>query len=211
MTRVYFVRHGQSMANVQDLVAGFYDAPLSALGEEQARLTASLLSEIPFSAIYASDLKRACSTGLAIADDHGLPLVLCEGLRECFAGDWEGRPFAEIIGEPDFDAWMHRPGEFTFPGGESLASCQKRVVAAVNDIVAAHPGETVCVAGHAVAIRVLECHWRGLPINELNAVPWVGNASVTIVDYEIDGTSHIVERDIVRHLGELSTVLPDVI
>lgn len=211
MTRIYFIRHGQSMANVHDLVAGFYDTPLSELGNSQAQLTAEFLKDVSFDAVYASDLQRAYDTGCTVAKMHDLTPIKCEGLRENFAGEWEGKPFSEIATHPAFDDWMHHPERFCFPGGESLQECQARVISAVREIISKHPHGTICIATHAVAMRVLECHWRQCPISQINTIPWVGNASITIVDYDEHNNAIVVERDNVSHLGESATVLPDCI
>lgn len=209
MTRIYFIRHGQSMANVENLVAGYYNAPLSSLGEQQARLTADYLADVPFSAVYASDLSRAYETGKAVADRRGLSVNPLEALREIFAGELEGRPFQEMMDGPCFAVWNDCPAEFVFPGGESMADFQKRVDAAVRGIAAAHPEETVCVATHATVIRVLECLWRGLALEHLNTISWVGNASVTVVDYDEQGIGRLVDWNVTTQLGDISTAFPE--
>jgi len=59
MTRVYFVRHGESESNLITQFAGSLDMPLTEKGRKQAALTAEFLKNIPFSAVYSSDLSRA--------------------------------------------------------------------------------------------------------------------------------------------------------
>ena len=77
-----------------------------------------------------------------------------------------------------------------------------------------HPGQTLCIATHATPIRVMECVWRGLSLADMQQIPWVSNASVTIVRYDLDGqggvTGQLVQRDLHEHLGSDLTVLPQI-
>jgi len=72
---LYLVRHGQ---------ADPHDGPLSADGEQQARLTGQRLKDVPFSTIYHGPLPRAAQTALLIAASlPGVPVSECE-----LAGDY---------------------------------------------------------------------------------------------------------------------------
>lgn len=208
MTRLYFVRHGQSEANLQECFAGHYNAPLTELGHKQAARTAGALKEIPFTAVYASDLARAADTGRAVADLCDLPLHTTNRLREIHAGEWEARPFAELLERDDYGVWMRQVGVAACPGGESVAQLQQRIRSVVEDIVRAHPGETVCIATHATPIRVMECVWTDTPLEEMHTIPWVGNASVTVAEYDESLQGRLVERDIHEHLRDLFTNTP---
>ena len=77
----------------------------------------------------------------------------------------------------------------------------------MEEIARRHPGETVCIATHATPIRVMECLWRGIPLERMHTIPWVKNASVTVVEYDEQPYGRLLERDIVTHLGELATAL----
>lgn len=59
VARFYIVRHGETDANRQRIIQGHLDTELNAAGIEQAQLTANALANIPFTAAYTSDLKRA--------------------------------------------------------------------------------------------------------------------------------------------------------
>ena len=208
-TRLYFIRHGESEANRRELFAGSLDMPLTEKGRAQADATAAFLLDIPFTAVYASDLKRAYNTGAAVAQLHGLEAIPTQQLREIFAGLWEGRTYSDLEREhaDSYNVWKKTIGLAACPGGESVARLQGRVRACVEEIVHNHPGETVCIATHATPIRVMECLWTHTPLERMHTIPWVSNASVTIAEYDSSLQGRLVERDIHLHLGELHTVL----
>ena len=88
--RIYIVRHGQSTHNANQDVPHNPDPPLTALGREQAKMTACSLREAGIGAValYASPQRRALETAFALHKalqlvPHVLP-DLCEvgGLRE---------------------------------------------------------------------------------------------------------------------------------
>jgi broad specificity phosphatase PhoE len=49
-----------------------------------------------------------------------------------------------------------------FPGGESYEELRARVVAALNELVARHGGETIVVVSHAGANRAALATWLGV-------------------------------------------------
>ncbi len=207
-TRIYFIRHGESEANQRQIFAGQTDVSLTPLGRRQAACTAEYLRTVALDAVYTSDLLRAVQTAQPVADSHGLPLRMRPALQEIHAGEWEGRPFTELMTRPDYRQWIQQIGLAHCAGGESVAELQSRIAAAVADIVRRHPGGTVCIVTHAAAIRTQECLWRGVPLAQMHTVPWVSNASVTVADYTAPDTGHLLARDIHAHLGQLETVLP---
>jgi broad specificity phosphatase PhoE len=79
-------------------------------------------------------------------------------LREGYRGKWEGRRFIDVEREdPEgYAAWRRAGPDFRFPGGESLAEHQARVLEALRDIHAAGelPALVVC---HRGSIRAVLC------------------------------------------------------
>ena len=205
--KLYFIRHGESQANEQAVFAGQWDAPLTERGRKQAAYTAGFLRNIPFTAVYASDLSRALDTGRMIADVHRLPVQPLSSLREINAGQWERQPFTVLEKQDSYQLWLSRIGLAACPGGESVAALQRRIRQAVEIIARRHPGGMVCIATHATPIRVMECLWRGVPLEQMHTIPWVKNASVTVAEYDEQPRGRLLERDIVTHLGELATTL----
>lgn len=209
MTTIYFVRHGESESNLITQFAGSLDMPLTQRGREQAALTASYLSEFPITAVYASDLSRAFETGHIIASRVQAPILAMQDLREIYAGQWEGKTYAQLEYEfPDsYSIWKNQIGLAVCDGGESVVQLQQRVQQCVSRIVANHPNQTICIATHATPIRVMECLWTNTHIENMHTIPWVGNASVTMVEYRDNGSVSVIARDVHEHLGKLSTRL----
>lgn len=203
-TQVIFVRHGQSKANTDNYFAGHLDAPLTALGMEQAERMADFVKTYPVTSVYASDLSRASDTARPIADFFNLPIITDKRLREIHAGEWQKQTFTVLDKNDTYLSW--RTGEFPIApkGGESIADLFTRVHAALAEIVAKHPGETIAVVTHATPIRVLKTEWMGVPLSKLRTISSPPNASVTIVNYKEDGRHEILLDGENSFLGELS-------
>ncbi len=209
MTKVYFIRHGQSTANLTKCFAGHLDLPLTDLGRQQAECTAKFLANIPLSAVYSSDLARAYDTAVAVAGRHRLTVQTDRDLREIFAGEWEGRCFDEL-NESDaaYRHWVEDIGTAVCTNGESVAQMFTRVHDAVERIVAKHPNESVCIVCHGTPIRALTCVLSGIPLKQMHTVPWASNASVTIAEFSSANEEKIISADLHEHLGSLSSSLP---
>ena len=102
MTRLIFIRHGQSEANQQNRFAGQTNVPLTELGKAQARCAAEYITKREkIDKIYSSDLQRAHNTALPTSKLTGIPINDATELREICAGVWEGRLASEIEIEYD--------------------------------------------------------------------------------------------------------------
>jgi len=92
--RLYFVRHGESELNHQQIYSGHIDTPLTERGREQARLAGQETS-LTFDLILSSPLVRALETAQIIATATGYPTaqILTNPLFiERGLGQLEGQP-----------------------------------------------------------------------------------------------------------------------
>ena len=210
MTTLIFVRHGQSLANRERFFAGHTDVPLLDSGVAQAKATAEYIADTyKIDKAYASDLIRARKTGEVIAERLGLTVTCDEGLREIYGGEWEGVPFARLTEEypESYRIWREDIGRAVCDGGESLAELGARVLATCKRIAEENDGKTILIATHAAAIRSFMCLCAGRPIEDMQDIPWVSNASVTEIEYS-EGEWKIVTAGYDAHLEDLRTVLP---
>lgn len=186
-TTLYLVRHGESEANAAKRYAGQSDSPLTARGREQAQAVAAALRSVRFDRVISSDLARARDTAEVIAREHGLEVEAYPELREIDVGEAAGRSIEDA--KERFD-WG--PGRFVeWPGGESLEEVRDRVVSAIDRIVGASPGRTICIVGHGGVTRILVSHLLGLLPELYRHHSPTENTNVTVI--RTDGLSYRVE------------------
>ncbi|MCP9487701.1 MAG: histidine phosphatase family protein [Gaiellaceae bacterium MAG52_C11] len=152
MTEILFVRHGETDWNVERRVQGHSDRPLNATGKAQARKLATELRRECLDAIYASDLARARETAQAVAEQHGLEVEVLPALREKHFGTWEGLLDTEI--RERFPQANGGP----WGDGETSEEVNERVLSALHDIAARHPGGRVLVVSHGGPLRAVLRH-----------------------------------------------------
>jgi alpha-ribazole phosphatase len=166
---IYLVRHGKiQRAGDERRYVGHIDLPLTQEGIKQAQNLQKRFERVKLGAIYCSDLSRSTQTAKTIVGSRKLPVIPRKDLREVSMGKWEGCTFGEIAQQfPDeFKARGNDIASYQVPGGESFAECSKRVVAALEDIMASTSGNLLIV-GHAAVNRLLLCHILGMPIGNL--------------------------------------------
>jgi broad specificity phosphatase PhoE len=158
---ILLARHGETDDNREPIrVQGFTDTPLNDTGRRQARGLAERIAALPparaVRSLWTSDLSRARETAEIVGARIGLVPTLDPRLREASRGRWEGHRFIDIApSEPElYAAWLRAGPGFRFPGGESLAEQQQRVLEALAEIHAAGalPALVVC---HGGSIRVV--------------------------------------------------------
>lgn len=187
--RLILVRHGETVWNVQERVQGHQDSPLTERGREQTGRAAKRLAEMDIAAVYSSDTNRAREAGRLIAGSHGLAVRPREDLRERSYGVLEGLTLEEAAERDSgwLERWRADRLRLAPPGGESQPELCRRVMAALREIAAAHPGEAVVVATHGGPIKSAVFAVLDIPISSWD-LTWVANGSITV----LRGTSEVL-------------------
>jgi len=176
----WFLRHGETDWNAQNLAQGNVEIPLNETGLAQARSAALLLRDRGITTIISSPFSRAKVTADIAAGTLGRPVSVDPDLRETAYGVQEGKPMTEW-----FTAWI--AGALTPSGGESFADLTRRAVAAINRATA-RPSPVLVVA-HGALFRALRGAMGHEPnVRTRNAVPmWceppAGGAKVWSLTY----------------------------
>ena len=145
-TELYLVRHGETDWNRQRRIQGLTDIPLNDEGRAQARATGKLLARREWDGVFTSPLGRARETAELIAAEVGCgePQIV-DALVERNYGDAEGMEFDEIESR-----W---PDRMAVPGQETREDVVARVLPALHQLAAQHPGRSLIVVSHGGAIR----------------------------------------------------------
>jgi len=172
---ILLARHGETDDNVPPYrFQGQRDTSLNERGRAQARELAERVTALdpPVGSLWCSDLSRARETAEIVGARLGIEPRADARLREGWRGEWEGYLFDEIArSDPErYAAWRAPDAEvgFRFPGGESLAEQQARVLACLREIgeavfrpsaTASGPpaGDVTLVVCHGGSIRTVLC------------------------------------------------------
>ena len=181
-TRLLLIRHAEVEARYQGVFGGLIDMDLSPRGHEQAAALAKCLHRRPWSAIYASPMKRVQQTLAPLLVNGTPPPVILPDLREADFGDWTGLAWGEVQAKLGISAfsWLDQLECAGIPNAECAQTLQARVEPCLRQILAAHAGQQVAVFCHGGIIRVLLAILFRWPLSRLGAFE-IDYASLTQV------------------------------
>lgn len=182
-TVVLLVRHGETPTTGKLLPGRAPGLHLSEHGRLQAEGVAERLAGVKgITAIYASPLERTRETAAPLAAALGMKVRVDKGLLEADIGDWTGMDFKTVRKAPEWKAVHQYPSGFRFPGGESFVEMQSRILAALERLRAAHPGETIVAVSHADTIKAAVAHALGTHLDLFQRIV-ISPCSVTAIAY----------------------------
>lgn len=167
VTRVCFVRHGETDWNVEKRIQGQLDIALNETGRAQALAMAFNAAHHRFEAIYSSDLARAMETARALAQRENLEVRPLRQLRERHYGIFQGITAGEGAERHPlaYQRYMARDPEYDFETGESMTAHAARVASAVDWMVRHHAGQTIAAVTHAGVLDILYRRATGRPLH----------------------------------------------
>ena len=161
MGHFYFVRHGQTVWNVENKICGATDSPLTEYGREQARETGSkiLVEGIKADEILCSPLSRAADTAQLISEMTGIPYRVEPRLIEQNFGKWESTPRdgMDFKKAKEFFACSHE-------GGESTLRLAQRIYNLLDDIK--KEDKVYLLVAHNGISRAIESYVRDMSNEE---------------------------------------------
>jgi len=158
-SKLYLIRHGQSIYNLENRFTGWKDVDLTDLGTSQAKEAAKLLQDENFDLAFTSNLYRAQKTLDIILDELNMSLdvIKNEALNERDYGDLVSQnksEAAEKFGEKQVQIWR-RSFDTPPPGGESLKMTLERTLPYFNSDIKPHlsDGKNIILSAHGNSIR----------------------------------------------------------
>ncbi|MGB7127969.1 MAG: histidine phosphatase family protein [Candidatus Rhabdochlamydia sp.] len=165
--KFYFVRHGKTDWNKQNLCQGQIDIPLNQSGIEEIEQLSSLLITLPFSKIFTSPLLRALQSAQIIQKYCSLPIEVIDALKERGWGSMEGSTSADMyqieeLEEKDASYVSHF-------GIEPRLAFKQRVLYGINSAL---NQETPLIVSHGRVFLIL------LEILNLPFIRQISNATI---------------------------------
>jgi probable phosphoglycerate mutase len=164
-THLYLIRHGEAFSNIEHVLAGESDRGLTERGTAQARALGARLAngEITADVLYASTFLRARQTAEFVSEALKLPINWDDELQELRPGEADGMHIDEARTRfENLPRFLQEPFTPIAPGGESWATFQYRVSAALENLITRHRGQTIVAVAHGGVIEVSFLHFLGL-------------------------------------------------
>ncbi len=174
---IYFIRHGESEANLRGVFAGQKeDSILTEKGRLQAIETAENLKSLSFKIdrIISSPLKRTTETAEIIAKEIGFPvnqIEIDDRITEYDMGSLTGTPIKKISSMLLISALN---AESTIKFHDRIFSCMKEL---------SNSPKNILVVSHAGVGRILEAVKLNIEINLFYDIPAYPNASINKIDW----------------------------
>ena len=165
-TRIYLVRHGETVWNREKRWQGHIDKPLNETGIKQAEAVADFFEEHTCDVIYSSDLRRAYDTADASGSRIGVGIIKDERLREKHMGIMQGLSVEEFKknNRIEYDKMMSNPSGYIIPEGETMEEFRDRVISCLKEIISENPGKTAAVFCHGGNLNVILRHILDIPL-----------------------------------------------
>lgn len=172
MLKIYLARHGQSEDNLNHILGGLRDSPLTALGITQATSLAKKISDsgIHFDALYASPLQRARKTAEIVGNALGMIPVEMQNLRERDFGVMSGLPdsVVEEMCKPD----IYKPANESFyyflspKGAETFPDLLDRAKLILEELQSKHSEGNILLVSHSDLGKMIYAQYYGLTSEE---------------------------------------------
>ena len=167
MPVVLLIRHGENEYVKKGRLAGRKPGVhLNDRGRAQADALAEALKQIPLKAVYSSPLDRTMETAAPLAAIHKLEVIEVPGLQEVDYGKWQDKTLKQLATRKLWRTVQQNPSQMRFPGGESFAESQLRIVTALQELAAVHkPKDTFACVGHSDMIKLAVSYFIGQPLD----------------------------------------------
>ncbi|MEE1305582.1 MAG: histidine phosphatase family protein [Agathobacter sp.] len=175
MKRIYFVRHGQTVWNVENKICGATDIELTELGHQQAIATGEEILKMGIKAdeILYSPLIRAKDTALHISQITGIPAREEARLKEQNFGKYESTP-------RNGEEFQKAKKQFiaTYEGGESMLRLAQRIYNLLDELK--EDDKTYILVAHNGIARMVNSYFIEMTNDEFASF---GVENCAVVEY----------------------------
>ena len=176
--KLYVVRHGETIWNVENRVQGITDIPLTDQGRLDATLLKDLVKDINIDVVISSPLERAIETAKILTDGK-LPINTDDRIKERDWGLNEGANIDEVDRWDCWDVILNTRVQNI----ESVQDFMYRVSSFLEDIKVKYKDKNVLVVTHSAVIRVI--HYMLGTIPEDGDLTRMDIPNLRILEYEL--------------------------
>jgi probable phosphoglycerate mutase len=167
MPTFLLIRHAENEYVAKGRLAGrLPGVHLNQNGKKQAETLAANLANIPIKRIYASPMERCLETAQPLAAAIGKEVIPRDGLIEVDFGKWQDKTLKQLRRRKLWKVVQANPARMQFPGGESFANAQQRIVQELETLVQKHnPKDIIACFSHSDLIKLAVSYHLGQPVD----------------------------------------------
>lgn len=159
---IFFIRHGQTDDNLNQIYTGQKDVPLNQNGIAQAKSTAEELKDTKIDICFCSPLLRAKQTCEEIVKYHkNLRVIYDDRLKERDYGNLVGLPVDTI----NYNRWQVINDKRTQKeyNAETIMSVFERLSSFYDEILPKYKNKNILVVAHSGVGRISSAYFNGMP------------------------------------------------
>lgn len=185
-TKLYIVRHTETIGNIEKRLTGREDYEVTENGEKAIEKLTKKLSNIKFDAIYSSTSGRAIKTVEPLAKLNNLQIQKLEDLCEMYFGIYDGWKWEDVNKvQPEIKQNQNEINEiYNIPNQESMIDVAERMYKCIEEIAEQNAGKIVLISSHGVAIEAFLRKIVNIPFKDKREEFCQHNTAVNQVDYE---------------------------
>ena len=195
--KLYLLRHGETIWNVQKKFQGQMNSPLTENGIEKLKDTAKELMNIDFQGVYTSQMRRTIESAKIILEKNikylkePVRINNMKELNEIYFGIWQGMTYEEIEGEypEEYDNYFNNPSKYEawIIGGEDLDKGLERFLNGIERIVSfeemQYGSGKILVVTHGTVLELFMNHINHRKMDDLEERKLIGNGEYKIFSY----------------------------
>lgn len=155
---LFVIRHGQTNANLNHIIAGVTDIPLNENGILQAKEASNKIKDIKFDKVFCSPLKRAKMTCELVNPKCSI-IEYVPNIIERNAGEYEGKDMSTL----DLNEYWNYHLKKHYDGAEDIDKLFERVYAFIESLKRKYNNENILVVTHDGICRCIACYFNGIP------------------------------------------------
>ncbi|MDX9800752.1 MAG: histidine phosphatase family protein [Spirochaetia bacterium] len=199
-TKLYLVRHGETVWNREDKMQGIKDSPLTEKGIKHAKILGIKLgSELPggIDKIYTSSLGRAYETAAIIGNRLSMSVTADDRLQERNMGIFEGYSWDSVreLFPEEFKKTVSDDNDYMIPEGESKNEYIKKVRSFLDFVSQEHEGDKVLAVTHRGFIN--------FALRIILEIPLNARPGITVKNTSLAGFTFHRGRWILETFGEI--------
>ena len=187
-TRIFIVRHTDTVGNIEKRLTGRQDYEVTPRGEKLIQKLTTELSNIKFDKIYSSTSGRAIKTVENLAKLNNLEIETKEDLCEMYFGKYDGWKWEDVNRiQPEIKQRQNEINEILgIEEQETMEHVADRMDKCIRNIAQANIGKTILISSHGVAIEAFLRKISGIPFNQEREKFCQYNVAINELEYEND-------------------------